>query len=105
MIKILPIAILAILFSGCAKHSPVIGMLYTNTTHTGTGTGGIIDNNVKTDKVGTSTCTSVMSLVAYGDCSVNAAKQNGKITKVNSVDHKSTTSIFHSSYSTIVKGE
>jgi hypothetical protein len=106
MIKILSIAILAILLSGCvAKHSPVIGLLYTNTTHTGTGTGGVIDNKVKSDKVGTSTCTSVMNLVAYGDCSVNAAKKNGKITKVNSIDHQSTASLFYSSYNTIVKGE
>ena len=106
MIKILSIAILAILLSGCASRSPVLGLVYTNTTHTGTGTGGIVDNKVKADKVGTSTCSSILYSIAFGDCSVNAAKRQGNITKVNSIDHQSTSIyIFYNSYSTIVRGE
>jgi hypothetical protein len=104
MKKILSIAILALLFSGCASSSPVTGMFYTGTTHSGVGSGGVVDNNVKTTKVGTSTCSSVLGLFAFGDCSVTTAKQNGNITKVNSVDHETTSMFFYASYSTIVRG-
>jgi hypothetical protein len=104
MKKILSIAILALLFSGCVS-SPVTGALYTSTTHSGVGSGGIVDNNIKTTKVGTSTCSSILGLFAFGDCSVNTAKQNGNITKVNSVDHEAISYyVFYSSYSTIVRG-
>ena len=104
MIKILSLAILAMLLSGCVS-SPVTGMFYTNAIHPGVGSGGIVDNNIKTEKVGTSTCKSILGLVAYGDCSVDAAKQNGEITKVNSIDHQSKKAMFYGSYSTIVRGE
>jgi hypothetical protein len=106
MIKILSLAILAMLLSGCVTSSPVVGGLYTGTTHSGVGTGGIVDNKVKADKVGTSICTSILGMFAYGDCSVDAAKKNGNISDVNSVSHDSTRYfLFFSSYSTIVKGE
>ena len=105
MKKILSIAILALLFSGCVS-SPVTGILYTGTTHPGVGSGGVVDNNVKTTKIGTSTCSSILGTFAFGDCSVHTAKQNGNITKVNSVDHEATSIyLFYSSYSTIVRGE
>jgi hypothetical protein len=103
--KVLPIAILAIMFSGCVS-SPVYGVLYTGTTHPGVGSGGVVDNDIKIVKTGISTCMSILGLVAFGDCSVDAAKENASITKVNSVDHKATSIyVFFSSYTTIVKGE
>jgi hypothetical protein len=108
MIKIIPIAILAILLSGCVSSpsSPVVGMMLTNTTHSGFGSGGIIDSNIKANKFGKSTCVSIMSSFAFGDCSINAAKKNGDITKVNSIEYISTNLFyFFSSYTTIVKGE
>jgi hypothetical protein len=37
-------------------------------------------------KQGTAECKSVLSLVATGDCSIDAAKKNGGITKVSHVD-------------------
>jgi hypothetical protein len=102
----LPIAILAIMFSGCVKSAPVVGLLYNDTTYLGHGTGGIVDNDVKTDKTGISTCSSVLYLFASGDCSVDAAKKNGNITKVNSIDHKAKSySVFYTTYSTVVNGE
>ena len=105
MIKIIAIAMLAILLSNCSSHSPVTGTIYTGTTHSGLG-GGVVDNKIKTAKVGTSTCASVLGLIAFGDCSVSAAKKDGDITKVNSVDHESTTIyFFYSSFNTIVRGE
>ena len=66
---------------GCATSFPV-GSLYTQlklpvdvTGNTGTAT-----------KVGKATCISVLSLVAIGDASIEAAKQEGGITKVYHVD-------------------
>jgi uncharacterized protein YceK len=106
--KILPIAILAIMFSGCVSvmKSPVLGVFYNGTTYPGAGTGSVVKNDVKTDKTGTSTCSSILSLFAFGDCSVDAAKKNGNITKVNSVDHKTKSYfIFYTTYSTVVQGE
>jgi hypothetical protein len=105
MKKLLSIAILAILFSGCAS-SPVTGVLFTGVSHSGVGSGGIVDNNVKTNKTGTSTCMSILGILAFGDCSVAAAKRNGSITKVNSIDHRTTTIyLLYASYDTIVRGE
>jgi PBP1b-binding outer membrane lipoprotein LpoB len=103
MLKLISIAILAMLLSGCVS-TPAKGILYTNVTHSGVGIGGIVDSKVKADKVGTSTCTSLLG-VAYGDCSIDAAMENGNITNVNSVSHSTTSYLLYGSYSTIVKGE
>ncbi|MBN2701406.1 MAG: TRL-like family protein [Methylohalobius sp. ZOD2] len=37
-------------------------------------------------KTGVAECTSILSLIATGDCSIEAAKLNGDITKVHHVD-------------------
>lgn len=57
-------------------------------------------------KVGQSTATGVMGMVAVGDASVEAAMKNGGITKVHHVDHEvlSVLGLFVTS-TTIVKGE
>ena len=68
------------LLGGCASVYPV-GIIYTevkvpvDATANGSGT-----------KVGTSKCTSILSWVATGDASIEAAKKNGGITKVTAVD-------------------
>ena len=66
---------------GCATPFPW-GSLYTElklpvavTTNSGTPT-----------KVGTSKCISVLTLIAIGDASIEAAKKDGGITKVHHVD-------------------
>jgi hypothetical protein len=43
-------------------------------------------NGGQVSKIGTATCTSVLTLVALGDCSIDTAKKNGGITKVYHVD-------------------
>jgi hypothetical protein len=65
--------------SGCATPMPM-GALYTElklplsaTSNTG-------------KKEGIAECKSIMSLVATGDCSIDAAKKNGGISKVSSID-------------------
>ena len=96
-IRIISLAALLFILSGCTTNSPVSGGLYTGVTHSGAFTGGTIDNDVKSLKTGTSSCTSILGLVAFGDCSEEAAKQNAGITKVNSV--------FYSKYTPVVTGE
>ncbi len=70
------------LLAGCASPVPV-GGLFTDITlpvQATSAQGG--------SKVGTSQCTSILSMLATGDCSIEAAKANGGITTVTSVDWK-----------------
>jgi len=71
---------LAGLLSGCAASYPY-GGLYTQMKLPVTAT-----SNAASQKVGTAMCTSVLSMVATGDCSIDAAKKNGHIQKVSHVD-------------------
>ena len=66
---------------GCATTMPV-GGVYTDVKLpvTATSEGG------GSEKVGMAECMSVLALVATGDCSIEAAKKNGGITKVYHVD-------------------
>ena len=67
--------------SGCATTMPV-GALYTEVQLPVTAT----EASGSASKVGTATCTSILSLLATGDCSINAAAKNGGITKIHHVD-------------------
>ena len=69
------------LFTGCATTYPV-GLIYTQVKLPVM----VTPNNGKATKVGTAECRSVLSLVAEGDASIEAAKENGGITKVHHVD-------------------
>lgn len=74
--------------AGCASSVP-IGVLYTeiklpvNATSAG----------VASPKVGTASCKSVLSMVATGDCSIEAAKKNGGISTVSHVDWEATNTL------------
>jgi len=57
-----------------------VGGLYTELKLPITSTG------ISGKKVGISECKSILSLVAIGDCSIEAAKKNGGITKVSNID-------------------
>jgi hypothetical protein len=104
--KLSAVALSVALLAGCSTNSPVSGGLYTGVTHSGVSTGGVLDNAVKAKKEGVSSCTSILGLLAFGDCSEDAAKKNGGINKVHSVKHKSTSVyIFFNNYKTIVTGE
>ncbi len=104
--KLSAVALFFALLAGCANHSPVSGGLYTGVTHSGVSSGGILDNSVNANKTGVSSCTAILGLIAFGDCSEDTAKINGGIKKVHSVKHKSTSIyIFFSNYKTIVTGE
>lgn len=104
--KLLATAFFLSMLAGCASNSPVSGSLYTGVTHSGVSTGGILDNSVRGVKTGSSSCMSVLGIIATGDCSEDTAKKNGNISKVHSVSHKSTSIyVFFNKYETIVTGE
>ncbi|MDO6462522.1 TRL-like family protein [Granulosicoccaceae sp. 1_MG-2023] len=76
-----PVCLLALL-SGCATSVP-IGSIYTDITlpmESTSAQGG--------SKVGTAECTSILAILATGDCSIEAAKANGGISQVTHVDWK-----------------
>lgn len=95
------VAILAAagLLAGCATPMAV-GTLYTSTvtgvSATGTSAGS---------KVGQACTTSIFSLVAVGDGSIAAAKADGRITNVTSVDYTADNILgIYGSYCTVVRG-
>jgi len=74
---------LAVLLTGCATSFPS-GALYTELKMPVIATGNAAPATGL--KVGTSTATSILSLVATGDASIEAAKKSAGITKVHHVD-------------------
>jgi hypothetical protein len=86
--SVLGLAILVAGLSGCMiVDSPIKGVLGTEviwgdiaTGETGSAAPGAL-------KEGKACAESILGLLARGDASVRAAKQNGKITEVTSVDH------------------
>ena len=90
----------AMLLSGCASSIPQ-GAFYTD-VKLPVGTSG----NVATSKVGKSQCKSYLGVVTIGDASIEAAKKNGGITKVTSVDGKAKSILgLVGEYECIVYGE
>jgi hypothetical protein len=84
MKKALAAFALVAFLAGCATTLPC-GAIITDTTLPVSSASGEITYN----KVGTSKCRSILGLVAWGDASIKAAAENGKVTKVQSVDFKS----------------
>ncbi|PID43001.1 MAG: TRL-like protein family [Proteobacteria bacterium] len=69
--------------TGCATSIPVGGLM-TDVTLPISATSSI----GKSSKVGTSHCQSILGMLAQGDCSIEAAKRDGGISKVYHVDWK-----------------
>ena len=89
------------MFMGCATMMPM-GSLYTKVKLPMTAT----SNSGASTKTGEAQCISVLSLIAVGDCSIDAAKKNGGITKVNNVDWDTMNILgIYGSYKVIVSGE
>lgn len=102
MKKLLAPALLisAATLAGCATPMP-IGTILTDVTlpHA-------VTSNSSATKTGEATCKSILSLVATGDCSIEAAKKNGGIKTVSSVDFKANNILgVIGTYTTIVKGK
>ena len=80
---LLLVVFLAGSFMGCAMVvAPVNGGLYTNLKAPVTAT-----SNTGSAKVGTGECTSILGMIAMGDCSISAAMKDGNIMKIHHVDH------------------
>ena len=63
-------------------------------------------DSLTANKKGVSSCYSVLGLVAYGDCSINAAMKEGDITKIRHVDSTSMNVLFfYFKFDTIVYGD
>jgi len=95
------VVFIAASLSGCATPYPM-GMIYTEVkAPVAAGDGGMNYN-----KVGTAKATSVLGLVATGDCSIKAAAANGGIKTIKYVDYdaKNILGIF-GEYTTTVYGD
>ncbi len=108
-VKLLSVIIPLFLFflSGCATSYPT-GFLYTEFKNGGTiGTGSTTTRGTITySKVGKATCTSILSLVATGDASLETAAKNGGIKKIKFVDHQVKNILgIYGEYTTIVYGD
>jgi len=97
---ILPAAVaVCIAMSSCASLG--VGSLYTSATMPMTAT-----SNPVGSKVGNSEATNILGLVMTGDAGINAAAEDGKITKISHVDYEmySILGLF-AKYTTYVYGE
>lgn len=83
-----------------ASGATPVGVVY-NQTSTGLST----NNGVKATKEGKTCSYSILSLIAFGDATVNKAKADGDITNVASVDNTSFNVLgVYGRYCTVVKG-
>lgn len=82
--KILILFSLSLFLFGCAiATTPVSGFLFTDVQAPLTAT-----SNPSYSKVGKATCSSILGWIALGDCSIETAAKNAKITKIHHVDYK-----------------
>lgn len=89
-----------VVLAGCASPMPVGGF------YNGVKYPVQVTEASGASKTGTATCKSILSLFAFGDCSIEAAKANGNITKVSSSDWQSTNVLgLFGTYTLILKGE
>ncbi|MDD5059617.1 MAG: TRL-like family protein [Candidatus Omnitrophica bacterium] len=72
----------AVMLNGCATPYPM-GMIYTEIK----APVSAADGGVTYSKIGTSRATSILGLVATGDCSIKAAASEGGIKTIKYVDY------------------
>ncbi|HEX5276258.1 MAG TPA: TRL-like family protein [Fluviicoccus sp.] len=96
-------ALSAILMQGCAVvASPTgNGLLYTGVK------GPVaVGQSPRASKSGQACATNMLGLITTGDASIDAAKQNGGITQLATVDHASTSILgLYSQFCTVARGE
>jgi hypothetical protein len=90
----------ALFLGGCAHGmTPVTGFAFTQVS------GPLAATDIAGSKTGMAKCQSILGLVALGDCSVDAAKKDGGITTVSSVDYKNLSILgIFTELTTVVKG-
>jgi hypothetical protein len=100
-LSLVGIAAIALSLAACQiVQSPMAGTTFNETKF-----GNIATAESSTAKEGKACGTSILGAVAQGDASVVAAKANGGITKVTSVDHYAKNILgIYGEWCTIVKG-
>jgi hypothetical protein len=95
------ITVAAFSLAGCQiVASPMAGTTFNETKY-----GNIATAETSTAKEGKACGTSILGAIAQGDASIVAAKANGGITKVTSVDHYAKNILgVYGEWCTIVKG-
>jgi hypothetical protein len=94
---------LVVFLSGCAAYSvsPVTGFLYTDVQGPADAT-----SNDGSSKMGIAKAQSILGLVATGDASIEAAMNDGGITKIHHVDYQSKSILgIWAEFTVIVYGE
>lgn len=91
----------AVMLNGCATPYPM-GMIYTEIkAPVAAGEGGMSYN-----KVGTAKATSILGMVATGDCSIKTAAANGGIKTIKYVDYDARNTLgIYGEYTTTVYGD
>ncbi len=94
--------LVAALFSSCAVgKSPIAGFAYTDIKD-----GLAVTSNTGASKVGISTATGYVGVVAMGDASIESAAKNGGITRIQHVDYHTKSILgLYTTYTTIVYGQ
>jgi hypothetical protein len=100
-VVLIVLMVLALTAEGCmVVASPVLGVIYTEAKYGDTATG-----ETGANKEGRACARSILGLVAEGDASIAAAKANGGITQVSSVDHSAKNLVgIMGEWCTVVKG-
>lgn len=102
-IIITAVALSAVLFSGCARTVGAPGAGSIVVAGQGPGVVGSATVGVKN---GETSCTSILGLIATGDCSIASAAKNGGIQKISTVDYDVFTLFgLYSKTTTMVTGE
>lgn len=81
--RIAVVAALAVSMNSCIATQAGMGGLYTDVRQ-----GEMATSNVRGSKMGTSSASAYLGLVAIGDASVETAAQNAGITRISHVDSK-----------------
>jgi hypothetical protein len=98
--QIISLSVAVMFVGGCLAYTPVMGVLVTAAQ--GPITATTYDQSART---GNSCAYSVMGLVAWGDASINAAKNAGQIKQVASVDFETFNLLgIYGSFCTVVRG-
>jgi hypothetical protein len=99
MKKALGLLCAVLVLSGCASYQPY-GVYSTS------GKMGLQDNGGPTIRTGKACMKSILSLAASGDASIEAAKANGNISRVSTIDYEVDNLLgIYGTYCTVVKGE
>ena len=90
-----------LILNGCAMvRSPAMGALYTDVQ-----SGESSTSNQAGNRLGEACASTILGLVATGDASIEAARRNGGITMISSVDEHATSILgIYGKFCTVVRG-